>query len=319
MPYRRMPPLNALRAFEAVARHGSFKAAAEELNVTPGALSQQVRKLEEDLEVALFVRRNREIEATEPGLRLKAGLTDAFVRMREAVEGVRPVNDQHSLVVSCGPPFAAKWLVPRLYGFINDHPEIDLRVAANFTLLEYGAGEIDVGIRLSNDESGAMYREWLEEETVLPLASPAFIEQQRLREPRDLMRVPLLTDESMEFAENPPTWERWFATAGLAPANASRGVNFGLHAEQAIDAAVAGAGVVLGRRTLAALDIDQGRLASPFGPELKSGVRYQFVCAADKLRLPRITAFRDWVLNEIAICDAIEAERANPGADGPSA
>ena len=309
MPFRRLPPLLSLRAFEAAARHGSFKAAAEELNVTPGAVSQQVKKLEEDLGVTLFVRHNRVIEPTSEGLILKAGLSDAFVRIREVVESVRPSNEERALVVTCGPPFAAKWLVPRLNKFLNRHPEIDLQVAANFTKLEYGTEGTDVGIRFTKREPDDLHFEWLGEETVVPLASPSFIERQNLREPRDLMRVPLLTEESMRIHEGAPGWEDWFAAVGLTEGSTFRGVNFGRHAEQAIDAAIAGAGVVLGRRILAALDIAEGRLVAPFGPELRTGVRYQFVCRKDRQHLSRTVAFHDWVVEEIEFCNAVETQR----------
>ena len=311
MPFRRMPPLLALRAFEAVARHGSFKSAAQELNVTPGALSQQVRKLEQDMDVALFVRHNRSIEPTEAGHRLRSGLTDAFVRMREAVEAVTPTDETNSLVVACDPPFSAKWLVPRLGRFVEQYPDIDIRLAAHFRLLDYAPNEIDVGIRLSHDEDATLEREWLVEETMLPLAAPSFIRKQRLSEPRDLLRVPLLSEDSINSNEGTPSWETWFKAVGLSPADANRGVNFGQHAEQAIDAAIAGAGVVLGRRVLASMDIAQGRLSSPFGPELSANIKYQIVYRKQRRLPPKIVKFKNWLIKEHKKClesDALENE-----------
>ncbi len=296
MPFRRLPPFAALRAFESVARLGSFKQAAEELSVTPGAVSQQVKKLEADMGVTLFFRHARGIEPTETGHVLKAGLSDAFLRITEAVEAARPATESKSLVVACGPPFASKWLVPRLGEFADAYPDLELRIAANFTLLDYGPNDIDVGIRLSNDESPELHREWLLEETVLPMASPAFVSKQAINEPRDLLRVPLLAEESMTFVDGTPTWESWFKAAGLPPERAKPALKFGSHADQAIEAAVAGAGVVLGRRVLASSDLARGRLVSPFGPELKSGIRYQFDCLDRKRRLPKVRTFRTWLL-----------------------
>ncbi|MGD9339922.1 MAG: LysR substrate-binding domain-containing protein [Chromatiales bacterium] len=296
MPFRRLPPLASLRAFEAVARLGSFKQAADELNVTPGAVSQQVKKLEADMGVSLFRRHHRGIEPTETGHILKAGLSDAFLRLSEAVEAARPLAESKTLVVACRPPFAAKWLVPRLGGFADAYPDLELRIAANFTLLDYGSNDIDVGVRLSIDETPGLYREWLLEETVLPLASPAFVEKQAISEPKDLLRVPLLAEESMSFVERSPTWETWFDAAGLPSSRATPTLQFGSHAEQAIEAAVAGAGVVLGRRVLASSDLARGRLVSPFGPELAAGVRYQFDCLERKLRQRKVETFRAWLL-----------------------
>ncbi len=299
MPFRRLPPLLALRAFEAVARLGSFKQAADELSVTPGAVSQQVKKLEADMGATLLLRRPRGVEPTETGHLLRAGLSDAFMRITEAVEAARPVAESKSLVVACGPPFAAKWLVPRLGDFSNTHPDLELRIAANFALMDYGPNEIDVGIRLSNTETPGLTREWLLEETVMPMASPGFIEKQAIGEPRDLLRVPLLADESMAFEEGSPTWETWFEAAGLPRERATPALMFGAHDEQAIEAAVAGAGVVLGRRVLASSDLDRGRLVAPFGPELSTGIRYQFDCLDHKCRMPKVETFRTWLVNRM--------------------
>jgi len=299
MPYRRLPALSALRAFEAVARHGAFKAAAGELNVTPGALSQQVRKLEDELGVPLFVRQNRRIEPTAAALRLKSGLTDAFTRMREAVEAVRNVDEESNLVLAASQPFAAKWLVPRLGRFVSACPGFNIRVVTNPASLDASPCEIDVGIEFGAENGGGLHRDVLLEESVLPLASPGFVEAQRLQEPRDMLRVPLLTEESMAFCAEAPSWGSWFEAAGLPATGTSRGINFGMHAEQAIDAAVAGAGVVLGRRTLAALEMDQGRLVAPFGPELDARICYELVCREDKLRSEKVALFRDWLFCEL--------------------
>ncbi len=274
--------------------------------MTPGALSQQVRKLEEDLEVTLLERRSRGIEPTPAGHRLRAGLSDAFSRMREAVEAAKPTDAEHSLVVSCGPPFAAKWLAPRLGRFMEQHPEIDLRLAANFAFLDFDTGQVDVAVRLSQSKEPDLIYEPLLEESVLPLAAPSFVAAQKLKTPSDLLRVPIITDESLSFSADAPSWATWFEAVGLAPENASRGVNFGMHAEQAIDAAVAGAGVVLGRRVLAAIDLAEGRLVSPFGPELPTGISYQLATRASQQRSRKVQSFRSWIFAEIERCDRIE-------------
>ncbi len=298
MSVQRLPALHALRAFEAVARHGSFKAAAEELCVTPGALSQQVRKLEDELGLKLFERRNRRIEPTAAALRLQSGLSDAFLRMREAVDGIAERPDADRIVVACEPPLAAKWLVPRLGRLLDLNPGIDIRVAAHFERLDYRQQDIDVAIRFGPIDEAESDCDVLHHETVLPLAAPSFIERQRLREPKDLLRVPILSDGSMDLLPHPPCWARFFESVGLSPAGAQRGVNFGTYAEQAIDAAVAGAGVVLGRRTLAELDIERGRLVSPFGPEAETGLAYRLCYPRGGSGNPTVAAFREWIANE---------------------
>ncbi len=296
MPFRRLPPLNALRSFEAVARHGSFKAAAGELFVTPAALSQQVRKLEADLGVDLFVRQNRSIAITAAGMRLNAGLNDGFARIREAVESVTTSHDQ--LVVSCGQPFAAKWLTPRLGDFMRSYPQIGISLSSSFERDSYCGDGVDVGICLSKAQDDSLDSEWLIEEILVPLASPAFIAEHRLREPKDILRVPIIWDDGLAFAGG-PTWECWFREARIDPANANRGVNFGRHNEQAIDAAAAGAGVALCRLTLASLDIGSGRLQMPFGPTLDTGVHYQLVHRASAETAALVTTFKNWLIDEM--------------------
>ncbi|MEM9317150.1 MAG: LysR family transcriptional regulator, partial [Pseudomonadota bacterium] len=196
MPYRRLPSLLALRAFESVARNGSMKAAADELNVTPGAVSQLVKKLESEMDCELLDRSQRSVQLGPAGIRLQSSLSDAFMRLREAVEAVTPVNEKRTLMVACGPPFAAKWLVPRLGQFMEIMPEADIRVTSGFSKLDYRANEIDIGIRLSNDEDPSLERIWLGEESMMVMASPAYIEQQKIRENRDILRVPLLCEDT---------------------------------------------------------------------------------------------------------------------------
>ncbi len=299
MPYRRLPSLSGLRAFESLARNGSIKAAAEELSVTPGAVSQLVKKLETELGCELTVRRSRRLELTRAGRRLQTGLADAFMRLRESVEAVTPVQENSTLIVACGPPFAAKWLVPRLGQFLALHPGADIRVTSGFTLLDYRASEIDIGIRLSNDDDTQLARTWLGEETMMVLASPALIERESIREPRDILRVPLLKEDTRAHFRNAPGWDDWLVAAGLSGEPTPPGIDFGEYVDQALDAAVAGAGVVLGRKVLAARDIEEGRLVCPFGPELSTGLRWQIVCRKEIRHTPMAVAFQDWVAREL--------------------
>ena len=299
MPHRRLPALNALRAFEAVARHGSFKAAAAELCVTPAALSQQVRKLEQDLDLELFLRRNRSIETTPAGIRLHTGLTAAFLRMHEAVESIRPSTHRNRLAVSCEPAFASKWLSPRLSGYIDGHPDLEIALVSHVEFTGSSSAGIDAGIRLSREAHPELETTWLQEEVMVPLAAPEFIEKHRLREPGDILRVPLIQDDGLGFC-NGPTWESWFAAAGLNSARAHYAIHFGRHQEQSVDAAIAGAGVALCRKTLAARDLAAGRLRAPVGPGLPGGARYQFLWRDSTEPAEPLAAFRTWITGELS-------------------
>lgn len=299
MPYRRLPSLLALRAFEAVSRNGSMKQAAEELSVTPGAVSQLVKKLEDQLQCELLTRINRGFELTEAGIHLKTGLSDSFNRMKEAVDSVMPISQSKTLIVACAPSFAAKWLVPRLWHFLETHPDVDIRISSSFSKLDYATKQIDIGVRLTRDTDSSMERLVIGEESLMVLASPEFIQRQKINEPKDILRVPILSEDISATPIAPPTWTDWFKKVGLPPKSANRGVNFGEYAEQALDAAIAGAGVVLGHKVLASKDIEQGRLVCPFGPEMKSGLNYQIVCRPQIKHSDAAIAFREWLTQEL--------------------
>lgn len=299
MPYRRLPSLLALRAFEAVSRNGSMKQAAEELSVTPGAVSQLVKKLEDQLQCELLTRINRGFELTEAGIHLKTGLSDSFNRMKEAVDSVMPISQSKTLIVACAPSFAAKWLVPRLWHFLETHPDVDIRISSSFSKLDYATKQIDIGVRLTRDTDSSMERLVIGEESLMVLASPEFIQRQKINEPKDILRVPILSEDISATPIDPPTWTDWFKKVGLPLKSANRGVNFGEYAEQALDAAIAGAGVVLGHKVLASKDIEQGRLVCPFGPEMKSGLNYQIVCRPKIKHTDAAIAFREWLTQEL--------------------
>ncbi|MEM1142787.1 MAG: LysR substrate-binding domain-containing protein [Pseudomonadota bacterium] len=298
MRQRRLPPLHALRAFEAVARSGSIKAAADEMYVTPSAVSQQIKKLEEDLNVALLVRDNRNVMPTAEGLRLRDSLGDAFISIREGVESILATDEgADELVVTCGASVAAKWLIPRLGGFISRYPEVDIRVSPIVEFAAYQKEDVDVGIHLSSETSPNLEHTWLFEETVVALCSPEFASRHRLREPRDILRVPLLRHNAFADSKGPLA-ELWFAKAGLGASGARRGVHFEGSAELAINAALGGAGVVIAPKTLASIDLENSRLVIPFGPEVRLGLSYQFV----ERRTPRacdyLESFKTWVMEE---------------------
>ena len=295
---RPLPPLNALRAFEATARHASFSKAAEELHVTPAALSHQIRGLEDMLGLKLFLRRARAIELTEAGRLIYPGIRNGFESLRAAVEQLDRAKQDRVLVVSAAPGLTAKWLVPRIYRFLSQHPDIETRIAAGSAYSNFTTDGVDVGIRLSSGVHPELYVEKLSDEWMLPLCSPRLLEGDRpLRSPHDLPRFPLI---QIDLPGLVPTWDDWLRAVGIEGIDTSRGLRLNV-ADHALDAASEGTGVVLGYKLVASHDVALGRLVSPFGPELPlPGRSYHFVCARGQERRPAIKAFRDWLFAEIS-------------------
>jgi LysR family glycine cleavage system transcriptional activator len=301
MPFRRLPALGSLRAFEAAARLSSFKLAAAELSVTPGAISQQVRALEDDLGVKLFARAARSVSLTEQGRQLQPALTAAFVKIREAVDQVRPQSMEPLRVDSSG-PIIRKWLLPRLHRFSARNPDLGVTIQSLSNLTAFNKDGPDVTIRFTRTPGAGLFAQKICEEYLLPLASPDLIERLDLRTPADLVRAPLLHDTSHEIFKDTPDWSTWFKRTGLDLAGARRGTRFDRHAaDHAIEAAVNSAGVVLGRHFLARSDMLEGRLISPFGPILQMHVSYFVVCQEGDETRPNIAAFIDWICEEAAV------------------
>lgn len=296
---RPLPPLNALRAFDATARHLSFSKAAEELHVTPAALSHQIRGLEENLGLKLFHRRARAIELTEAGRLLHPGLRSGFDSIREAVSRLDGGNLDRILVVSATPGLTAKWLVPRLYRFLSANPDIDARISATMGYADFSSDGVDVAIRMSPGNHPDLFVEKLTDEWVVPLCSPKLLEgPQAIRTPADLARATLIHYE-LPLVGAVPRWSDWFESAGLPDADAARGLRFNV-ADHALEAALGGAGVALAYKLMALGDAQSGRLVKPFGPELPVRQRaYYLVCPKGHEKRPKIRAFREWLLSEI--------------------
>ena len=310
---RPLPPLNALRAFEATARHLSFSKAAEELHVTPAALSHQIRGLEALLGLKLFHRRARAIELTEPARTIYPGIHSGFQTIREAVERLALGRHDRVLVVSSTPGLTAKWLVPHLYRFLAHNPHIEARISASVGYANFTSDGVDVGIRLSPGVHPDLYVEKLSDEALLPLCSPRLLDGSApLRSPRDLARFPLI---QVDLPGVVPTWADWLAVAGIDGIDTTRGLRLNV-ADHALDAASEGMGVVLAYKVVAARDIALGRLVSPFGPEMPvPGRSYYFVCAKGQEKRAAVKAFRDWVFAEIEETHAgLRAALAGPPA-----
>lgn len=297
---RKLPPLNALRAFEASARLLSFAKAAEELNVTPPAISHQVRQLEDYLGVALFRRMTRQVALTEQSRAALPALSEAFDRMADAVALLRQEEQAGALTVSVAPSFAAKWLVPRVESFRAAHPDIDLRISANITVADFRNDEVDVAIRFGKGDYPGLKVDKLISEVIAPLCSPEVAQGPHpLNSPADLVHHVLLHDDSTFTGWTGPDWSMWLKLAGHEEIDSSRGPRFS-YADHALAAAIEGQGVVLGRLSLAGADLAAGRLIQPFGQELPTQLGYYLVRPDRGIDPPKVAAFRDWILAEFA-------------------
>jgi len=290
---RRLPPLGAVRAFEAAGRRLSFTKAAEELHVTQAAVSHQIRQLEAWLGLPLFRRGNRSVELTEPGRDYLAAASLALDLLAQATGRLVEREAGGQLAVSVLPSFAARWLVPRLGDFRERHPEIDVRIAASSDLVDFARDDVDLAIRYgSGGWPGLRAVRFLEEE-IFPVCSPRLLQGARpLRVPADLAQHVLLHDDSEE------DWRRWLVAAGVAGVDATRGPVID-DSSMVLQAAVDGQGVALTRSALAALDLAAGRLVRPFDVSLRSRFAYWLVAPERAFERPKVKAFVDWVLEAV--------------------
>ncbi len=292
---RRLPPLNALRAFEAAARHLSFTKAAEELHVTPGAVSQQVKALEEYLGTTLFQRLNRALTLTEEAEACLPALREGFAKLAEATAMLTAHEAQNRLTVSAAPSFASKWLVPRLGQFQQHHPDIDIWVSADMELVDFARDGVDLAIRYGGGDYPGMWVEKLLTESVFPVCSPDLLSgPDALNTPADLARVTLLHDNSPEHDESCPDWPMWLKAANVSGVDGSRGLRFN-QSSLVLEAAIGGRGVALAKSTLAAADLAAGRLARPFDITFPIDFAYYLVCPPSKAHLPKVKAFVTWI------------------------
>lgn len=290
---RRLPPLNALKSFEAAARHESFTRAAEELCVTQGAVSQQVKVLEAELGFKLFSRERQRLVITEAGRDYLVVIRDALDRIAVGTERLVQRQNAGALTVSTSSDFAAKWLVHRLGRFCDVHPCIDLRISATMHQVDFAREDVDVAVRRGNGDWPGLHVERLCAEQLFPVCSPSLIAGGRIAEPADLLNFPIL------HTEDHNAWSRWLETAGLCPSKLAHGPVLN-SASMLIDAAVEGHGVALARTTLAAWDLINGRLVKPFNVSLPLSRAYWIVSPKATAMLPKISAFRSWMLEEAA-------------------
>lgn len=295
-----LPPLTALRAFEAAARWCSFKQAANELALTPTAVSHQVRALEDRLGVRLFERRTRQVVLTEAGRRLGAGLHDAFDRIAEAVSAVQP--RRANVTITATPAFAAQWLLPRWRALADAHPHIDLRLHAGNALVELQGGAADLAIRYGKGGPYAgMQASLLMADRFMPVASPGLA----LRSPKDLARHALIHFEWHRPDASHPSWAVWFAQAGVRPCGV-QDLHF-TDESHAIQSAVAGQGVALLSEVLVRDEVRRGLLHMPFGPVVE-GLAYHLVRPVAPAN-PEVDEIERWIREEALGASAIQRAR----------
>jgi LysR family transcriptional regulator, glycine cleavage system transcriptional activator len=302
---RRFPGLGPLRTFEAAARHLSFTKAADELGVTPGAVSVQVRAIEEQLGVRLFWRTSRAVRLTGAGEAMLRAAREALDVLARAVERVGPAGDRRVLTVSVGMSFAAKWLVPRLERFRRLRPGVDVRLDVTERLADFAREEVDVAIRFGSGAYPGLRADPLfAAEEVFPVCGPRLLEGERpLRQPADLRHHVLIHEDWRAEGDGWagwPDWPMWLLAAGVEGVDPSGGIRF-KETALVIQAAVEGQGVALGAASLVGDDLAAGRLVRPFALALKGPARFAYHLVAPRATAdrPLVKAFRDWVLEEM--------------------
>ena len=296
--------LNALRAFEASARHQSFSAAAAELHVTPAAVGQLVRTLEDWLGTPLFLRSSSgraRLAPTDTAERALPDIRAGFDRLALGLERLKEGSTSGVLTVTVSPAFAAKWLLPRFDRFQATCPDTDVRLETNLKPVDFVTHRVDIGVRYGAGVWPGLVSEKLMDEDWYPVCSPELLRQSRpLRKPGDLERVTLIHDLSMDGHAGFPTWDRWLRAVGATGVATSRGLKIN-NSAAVLQAAAEGRGVALGRSVMARDDLVAGRLVRLF-PETRfaSELAYYVVYRSESARLPRLRAFRDWLLREAA-------------------
>ena len=300
---RKPLPLTALRAFEAAARHLSFTKAAEELGVTPAAISNQIKSLERQNDVQLFRRLTRSVVLTEAGEYALPLLRQGFDSLAKATERLRAAEARDTLTVSVLPFFAAKWLVPRLDRFYQAHADTNVRIDATMKAVDLARDGVDVCVRLGFGDYPGLSATKLMNEEAFPVCSPRLLASGGpLASPRDLTNHTLLHVESDEFEF--PAWGTWLEAAGVNTIDATRGPRFNQLGLQ-VQAAVEGHGIALASGVLVRDDLYSGRLIRPFDMAIETGLAYYLLCRQEASNQPLVVEFRNWILAEAAASETV--------------
>ncbi len=289
----RLPSLNGLRAFEAAARHLSFTLAAVELNVTQTAISHQIRRLEEELGIRLFIRQNRALALTPEARDYLPGIRAAFNDLRLATDRLLRKDDDKVLTISTLASLAAKWLLPRLTDFQEAHPGIDVRITTSTSLVDFQRDDVDAAIRYGRGQWPGLRADWLMADELFPVCSPSLLRGDKpLQRPEDLKGYPLLHTSNA----NSDDWRLWLTAAGL-PVDISKqpGITFDM-IFMTIQAAIDGIGVAMGRTSYVQDDITKGRLVVPFKIALPADAGFYLVSPESRREAPKLAAFRQWMI-----------------------
>lgn len=288
---KRLPPMTTLPVLEAAARLQSFSAAAAELNVTHGAVSHQIRSLENHLGVALFAREGRRVVLTPEGAGLAEAVRGALGKVAEAVEALNPIERERKLKISVLPSFASRWLMPRLGKFLEAHPQYEISVEALQTRANFVTDGVDIGIRFGVGPWPGLHSERVAGDTYFLACSPKFRRGRLPTKPSQLAGLPL-------FRNEPELWESWFAAAGVKMAPPASGIDYN-DAALFLQQAIAGEGIVLTRRSLIGNDLTNRNLVQLFDVEMKAAQSYHLVCLPQHATSRKVRSFRDWVVSEI--------------------
>lgn len=294
---RQLPPFSALRTFLVVASHLNFSKAAEELHVTPAAVTHQIKALEEYVGVQLLSRTKRRVMLTEAGEACLPDLREGFDLLTAAMSKVHREKKRRVLTVSVAPAFASKWLIPRLDNFAATNPGIDVRVSATTRLVDLSDEKTDLAIRFGQGRHERVHVERLLSESMAPMCAPDLLDcEHPICAPNDLRHHRLIHDISVPAANSRPNWKIWLDLAGVRGIDPFRGLRCTL-ADLALQAAINGSGVVLGRVTLARDDIEAGRLVLPFNLSVPTDYGYFILIPKSKIRQQNVIMFRDWLLS----------------------
>ncbi|HEX6633574.1 MAG TPA: transcriptional regulator GcvA [Usitatibacter sp.] len=323
-PPERLPPLNALRAFEAAARLLSFKKAAKELHVTPGAVSHQIKLLEDHLGVALFRRLTRALELTPEAQAMLPKVREGLQNLAAAVERVRARQESYALTVIAPPNFASRWLVPRLGRFTQLHPNLELHLASRLAMIDGREnGRVApvkdapeeapiVMVRFGEGRYPGAHVDQLFSAVYVPVCSPKLLGGRHpLRKPADLRYHTLLHDETVVEEGVRPNWNDWLEEVGAQGVDASRGPRFS-NASLALEAAIEGMGVALTMKPLVRSEIQAKRLVVPFDIPAPAAFSYYLVTPETEAQNPGVAAFREWILGESAPERGREAKATRP-------
>jgi LysR family glycine cleavage system transcriptional activator len=285
----RLPPLTALRTFEAAARHQNFSRAGDELHITHSAISHQMRALERELGVALFHRGGRGVQLTEPGRTLAAAVRGALDRIARGVETVRE-RRHRALTVSVLPAFATHWLIPRLADFDRRHPDIDINIRASPLLIDFTNEDVDLAVRYGGGQWPGVHAVPLADEEVFPVCSPRFNDGRLPKTLGQLARSRLLHTPLQP-------WDEWFGALGVESPAPRRGMTFA-ETDILLRAAIGGLGIALSRRLLAQPELDAGRLVRPVPQTVRAERSYYIVYSAHIEPSQHLAIFRDWLLEQ---------------------